>query len=143
MEDTAAAELAALPAHLQAGYRFSRIHCFDPAQVSAFACAAGDTNPLHHDARAAAESRFGKPIASGTHTSALLMGLVAAHYANLGQVVGVKFTIELLRPVLADEQVTLEWEVIGVRPHRLAGHYLDLAGSVSGTDGRCRVLAWE
>jgi acyl dehydratase len=128
-----------VPAPVQVGYRFSRVHCFDPAQVSAFAHAAGDTNPIHHDPQAAARSRFGKPIASGTHTTALLMGLVASHLSTLAQVVGVKFTTELLRPVFADEQVTLEWEVTGIQPHPRDGHFLDLIGSVKGTKGDCRV----
>lgn len=130
-----------LPTPLVVGYRFSRTHLFDPDQVSAFAHAAGDTNPIHHDAQAAAATRFGKPIASGTHTTALLMGLAASHLSTLAQVVGVKFTTELLRPVFADEQVILEWEVIDTQAHPRHGHFLDLAGSVTGMDGACRVRA--
>jgi acyl dehydratase len=131
------------------GYRLSRNHHFDPVQVSAFAHAAGDTNPIHHDAQAAAGSRFGKPIASGTHTTALLMGLVASHMSMLGEVVGVNFTMELLRPVFADEQVVLEWEVTGIAAHPRHGHFVDLAGTVTGMDGNCRVrslgrvLTWK
>jgi acyl dehydratase len=138
-----------LPGPLQVGYRFSGIHRFDPIQVSSFAHAAGDTNPLHHDAQAAAGTRFGKPIASGTHTTALLMGLVAAHLSTLGQVVGVRFSTELLRPVFADEEVWLEWEVVGIQAHPRSGHFLDLVGSIKGTGGDCRVrglgrvLVWK
>lgn len=128
-----------LPAPLRVGYRFSSVHRFDPAQVSAFALAAGDTNPIHHDVEAAAVTRFGKPIASGTHTTALLMGLVASHISTLGEVVGVKFTMDLLRPVFADEQVVLEWEVIGIQAHPRRGHFLDLQGMVAGMEGDCRV----
>jgi 3-hydroxybutyryl-CoA dehydratase len=138
-----------VPAPLQVGYRFSGVHQFNAAQVSAFAYAAGDTNPIHHNAQAAARTRFGKPIVSGTHTTALLMGLVASHLSTLGQVVGVKFTTELLRPVFSDEQVVLKWEVIGIHAHPRNGHYVDLEGSVSGTQEDCRVrgfgrvLMWE
>jgi acyl dehydratase len=132
-------DTSALPAPLQLGYRFSRAHSFDPAQVSAFAHAAGDTNPIHHDVEAAARTRFGKPIASGTHTTALLMGLAASHLSTLAQVVGVKFTTELLRPVFSDEQVVLEWEVAGIQAHPRNGHFLDLTGSVKGSEGDCRV----
>ncbi|MGX4644412.1 MaoC family dehydratase [Massilia sp. SYSU DXS3249] len=145
---TYCAESAAVPEHLQVGYRFSHIHCFDPAQVSAFAYAAGDSNPLHHDPQAAANTRFGKPIASGTHTTALLMGLVASHLSKTSQVVGVSFTLELLKPVFADEQVTLAWEVEKVEPHSRNGSFLDMSGSVTGADGvmrvrgRGRVLVW-
>jgi acyl dehydratase len=142
-------DAAAVPAHLQLGYRFSRVHHFDPAQVSAFAYAAGDTNPIHHDQQAAANTRFGKPIVSGTQSTALLMGLVASHMSSSGQAVGVKFSVELLRPVFWDEQVTLEWEVIGIETHPGGGKYLDLAGSVTGPEGDCRVrghgrvLVWQ
>jgi len=129
----------AVPPPLQMGYRFSGAHHFDPVQVSAFAHAAGDTNPIHHDREAAARTRFGKPIVSGTHTTALLMGLIASHLSTLGEVVGVRFTTELLRPVFADERVTLEWEVSRIDPHPRGGHFIDLTGSIKGTEGDCRV----
>lgn len=121
------------------GYRFARVHRFDPHSVSAFAYAAGDDNPLHHDPEVAAGSRFGKLIASGTHTSALLMGLVASHLSKSAQVVGVRFTLELLKPVFADEQVTLAWEVEKVEPHPSRGSFLDMVGSITGADGTMRV----
>lgn len=144
-----AAGSAPVPASLRVGYRFSRSHRFDAVQVSAFAHAAGDTNPIHHDAQAAARTRFGKPIASGTHTTALLLGLVASHLSTLGQVVGVRFTTELLRPVFADEQVTLEWEVVAIQAHPRDGYFLDLKGVLKGVEGNCRVrgqgrvLVWK
>lgn len=137
-----------LPRGIGVGYRFARIHRFDPWQVSTFAHAAGDDNPLHHDDEVAAGSRFGRLIASGTHTSALLMGLVASHLSKIGHVVGVSFHLELLKPVFADEQVSLAWEVENVEPHPRNGSFLDMAGSVTGTDGttrvrsRGRVLVW-
>lgn len=133
-------DAASLPWPLRVGYRFSRSHRFDPAQVSAFAYAAGDTNPIHHDAHAAARTRFGKLIASGTHTTALLLGLVASHLSTMAQVVGVKFSTELLRPVFADEEVQLEWEIVAIRAHTRDRHFVDLAGSIKGTEGDCRVL---
>jgi acyl dehydratase len=46
-----------------------------PAIVSQYATAAGDTNPVHHDPEFAATTRYGRPIASGTQTTALLLGL--------------------------------------------------------------------
>ena len=138
---TAIAGSNALPPSLQMGYRFSGAHRFDPVQVSAFAHAAGDRNPIHHDPEAAARTRFGKLIVSATHTSALLMGLIASHLSTLGEVVGVKFTTELLRPVFADEDVTLEWEVSGIHPHARGGHVVDLTGSMKGKEGNCRVRA--
>jgi 3-hydroxybutyryl-CoA dehydratase len=147
--DTESSGSSMVPSPLRVGYQFSGVHVFDAAQVSAFAHAAGDTNPIHHDVQAAAKTRFGKPIVSGTHTTALLMGLVASHLSRLGHVIGVKFTTELLRPVFSDEQVVLTWEVTGIHAHPRHGHFVDLEGSVKGSQGDCRVrgfgqvLVWQ
>lgn len=136
------------PGCIEVGYRFAKVHRFDPQQVSAFARAAGDDNPLHHDAGIAARSRFGRLLASGTHTGALLMGLAASHLSKSSQVVGVSFTLDLLKPVYADEEVILAWIVDKVEAHPGNGSFLDLTGSVTGADGtlrlssRGRVLAW-
>lgn len=138
----------ALRETLSVGYRFSSTHTFDPEQVSTFALAAGDDNPIHHFPEIAATTRFGKVIVSGTHTTALMMGLVASHLSKLASVVGVRFAIELLKPVFADEQVTLTWEITSMQPHRKKGAYLDLTGMLIGADGSSRlridgrVLAW-
>ncbi|WGT61277.1 MaoC family dehydratase [Variovorax paradoxus] len=78
-------------APIEPGYRFSRTHAFDEEQVRKFAEAAGDDNPLHHDAEFARGTRFGGLIASGTHTTSLLMGLTASHFAKKGNVLGINF----------------------------------------------------
>ncbi len=39
-----------IPAAVEIGETFSRVHQFTPEAVSAFASTMGDTNPLHHDA---------------------------------------------------------------------------------------------
>ena len=64
--------------------RFSAEVTLTPAMVAAYAEAAGDTNPVHYDAAFAATTRYKRLIASGTHTTALLLGLTAAHYAQHG-----------------------------------------------------------
>lgn len=136
------------PGPIDVGYRFTRMHRFDPRQVSAFAHAAGDDNPLHHDPGIAACSRFGGVIASATHTGSLLMGLAASHLSKDSNVVGVSFTLELLKPVFADEEVVLAWIVDKIEPHPRSGSFLELSGSVTGADGtlrlssRGRVLVW-
>jgi 3-hydroxybutyryl-CoA dehydratase len=131
----------ALPELLQVGYRFTRDHQFDLNQASAFAHAAGDENPVHHDQDHAAKTRFGKPIVSGTHSSALLMGLVASHLSAEMQVVGVKFTLEFVRPVFSDEHVVLEWEITAIQPHPRNGSYVELKGAMLGDDGITRLRA--
>lgn len=68
--------------------RFSADITLTPSEVAAFAKAAGDRNPVHHDATLAAGTRYGRLIASGTQTSALLMGLTASHVSASGAMVG-------------------------------------------------------
>ncbi len=112
------------------GETFAVVHRFTPAEVAAFASATGDTNPLHHDAAFAARSRFGGLIASGTHTTSLLLGLTASHFSKRGHVVGVEFGVKLRRPVAADAQVTMRWTVIAVTPHRGDAQMVDLEGEL-------------
>ena len=112
------------------GYRFSRFHTFDEEQVRAFALAAGDENPLHHDVEFARGTRFGGLIASGTHTASLLMGLTASHFAQKGTVLGINFSVELLRRVLASETVWFEWSVTSIGARSGGGCVLEWRGSV-------------
>src|SRR3569833_3254761 len=58
----------------QIGERFERTFVFDADGITAFASMAGDMNPLHHDPAAAAASRFNDKIASGTHTTSIMLG---------------------------------------------------------------------
>ncbi|MBX3660375.1 MAG: MaoC family dehydratase [Ramlibacter sp.] len=111
---------AALPPSppVAVGHRFSREHQFTPEQVRAFSSAAGDTNPIHHDAALAAGTRFGGLIASGTHSAALLLGLTASHFSEGNTVVGLGFTVSFLQGVPADATVVSEWTVTAVRPHK-------------------------
>ena len=68
--------------------RFAVEVTFTPAMVAAYAAAAGDTNPVHHAPTFAAPTRYRRLIASGTHTTALLLGLTASHYLQHGAMVG-------------------------------------------------------
>lgn len=123
------------------GYRFSRIHTFDEEQIKAFALAAGDGNPLHHDAEFARGTRFGGLIASGTHTTSLLMGLTASHFAKKGTVLGINFSVDLLRPVRANDTVSIEWNVTSIAARSRGGCILELQGAIKGADDRTSVLA--
>lgn len=119
------------------GDRFSSEVELDPAMVSAFADSIGDTNPVHHDPEFAASTRYKRLIASGTHTSALLLGLTASHFSNGGSMVGLEFWLEFRRPVYADETIVLEWLVVKVTPNqKLKGDVVDLRGRIKGQDGQ-------
>ena len=124
------------------GERFSREHTFSVEEAIAFALAAGDDNPLHHDAEFAAGTRFGRLIVSGTQTAALLLGLTASHFAKQGTVIGVGFSVSFERPVYGDESVTLEWAVDTVRPCSTGGgQRVDMKGCLRNASGTICVSA--
>ncbi|HKC13251.1 MAG TPA: MaoC family dehydratase, partial [Vicinamibacteria bacterium] len=97
-----------------AGERFSSDVTLTPTIVAEYARAAGDNNPVHHDSEFAKLTRFGHLIASGTHTTALLLGLTASHFSQRGAMVGLEFWVRFRRAVFADERIRLEWLVIRV-----------------------------
>ena len=122
--------------------RFSTEVRLMPVDVAAFARAGGDHDPVHHDPAFAAGTRFGRLIASGTQTSALLMGLTASHVSAQGPMVGLEFWFRFLRPVHADGTVRIEWLVVKGTSHaRLQGDVVDLRGRIRGQDGRTAVDA--
>jgi 3-hydroxybutyryl-CoA dehydratase len=108
-----------------------------PAIVSQYARMAGDDNPVHYDSEFAATTRYQRPIASGTHTTALLLGLTASHFSKRGAMVGLEFWVRFRRPIYADETIRLEWLVVKVTPNAsLGGDVVELRGRIKGADGR-------
>jgi 3-hydroxybutyryl-CoA dehydratase len=117
--------------------RFSTVITLDPSMVGAYARAAGDDNPVHHDPEFASSTRYGRVIASGTHTTALLLGLTASHFSKKGAMVGLEFWVRFRRPIYADETIRLEWLVIKVtRNDRLDGEVVELRGRIKAQDGQ-------
>jgi len=88
--------------------RFSKTLRLSELEISTFASASGDANPLHHDQEYASNSRYGGIVASGPHTSALLMGFAASYFSDIGPMLGIEFTFFFKAPVLADDSLTLE-----------------------------------
>jgi 3-hydroxybutyryl-CoA dehydratase len=116
--------------------RFSSEVTLTPAMVAAYAHAAGDTNPVHHDSVFASGTRYGRLIASGTQTTALLLGLTAAHYSKNGAMVGLEFWVRFMRPIYADETILLEWLVVRVTPNeKLHGDIVELRGRIKAQNG--------
>ena len=117
--------------------RFSREVTLDPEMVGAYARAVGDDNPVHHDPAFASATRYGRVIASGTHTTALLFGLTASHFSRKGAMVGLEFWVRFRRPIYADETITLEWMVVKVTPNeRLQGDIVELRGRIKAGGGQ-------
>ena len=122
--------------------RFSSDVSLTPSMVVAFASAAGDDNPIHHDPVFAANTRFGRPTASGPHTTALLLALTASHFSKKGAMLGLEFWVRFRRPIYADERILLEWLVVKVTPNeKLRGDIVELRGRIKGQDGRTAVGA--
>lgn len=119
------------------GERFASDIQLTPELVGAYARAAGDDNPVHHDPEFAASTRYGRLIASGTHTTALLLGLTASHFSKTGAMVGLEFWVRFRRPLYADETIRLEWLVVKVTHNdKLQGDVVDLRGRIKAQDGR-------
>jgi acyl dehydratase len=122
--------------------RFSSELTLTPETVVAFANAAGDNNPIHHDPEFAATTRFRKPTASGPHTTALLLALTASHFSKQGAMLGLEFWVRFRRPIYADETICLEWMVVKVTPNeKLRGDIVELRGRIKGQDGKTCVGA--
>ena len=122
--------------------RFSATVTLTAEAASAFARAAGDENPIHHDANHAANTRFGRPIASGTQTTAYLMALTATHFSKAAAMVGLEFWFKFRRPVFADEIISLEWLVVQVKENaRFGGDVVELRGRVRNAAGETAVGA--
>src|SRR5207248_7475496 len=111
--------------------RFSAQVTLTPAVVSSYARGVGDSNPIHHDSVFAAATRYRRTIASGTHTTALLLGLTASHYSKGAAMVGLEFWVRFRRPIFADETILLEWLVVRVTPNpKLGGDVVELRGRI-------------
>jgi acyl dehydratase len=79
-----------------------------------------DPQPFHVDEEAARKSIFGRLVASGWHTAALTMSLIAgSEYHTAGGTIGLGF--EDLRwpiPVLPGDELRIESEVLEIRPSK-------------------------
>ncbi|CAB3771942.1 MaoC family dehydratase [Paraburkholderia humisilvae] len=99
------------PRVVTVGETFSSTLALSADSVKSFATLVNDLNPLHHDDRYAAQSRFGGLIASGTQPSAYLMALVATHFAQYAQPLGLEFDIKLKQAAHSDDTLTFTWQV--------------------------------
>jgi acyl dehydratase len=79
-----------------------------------------DPQPFHLDEEAARRSIFGRLVASGWHTAAMTMSLVArADYRAAGGTVGLGFdSLRWPMPVFPGDELRIESEVLEVRSSR-------------------------
>jgi acyl dehydratase len=79
-----------------------------------------DPQPFHLDEEAGRKSIFGRLVASGWHTAALTMSLIArSDYRPVGGTVGLGFDgLRWPTPVLPGDELRIETEVLEVRPSK-------------------------
>jgi acyl dehydratase len=127
---------------LTIGDSFAKHVRFDARSIATFALLTGDANPLHHDAIYAERSRFGGIIASGSHVTALLTGMVSGHFADKGMNVALDFTFRFEAPVRLDDLVQMRWTMTGRMPKMsLKGDIVTLDGEAVRSDGIIAVSA--
>ena len=122
-----------------AGETVARSIRFSRDDIAAFARISFDQNPLHVDTLAAQRARFGEVIASGQHSAAVLMGLLATHYSRLDndaarEMLCLNMNFAFKGPVFADQALTLDWRVATVEWNT------KLDGALAHLDGRAAVL---
>lgn len=105
--------------------------------IARFALATHDSNPLHHDVRAAQRARHGEIIASGQQTAANMMGMVATYFSRSDdgiarEMLCLNFNFAFKAPVFADQDLVLHWQVESVSFNRKLDGWV---GELSGTAG--------
>ena len=127
---------------MEIGDSVSKTAQFDAEGITAFARSTGDMNPLHHDPAVAAKSRFGGIIASGSHVSALLLGMLAGWFAQEPENVGLDYAVRFKAPVRDGDVVTMRWRIVAIEPKAsLKGDIVRAEGEVVRTDGVVAVTA--
>ncbi len=142
MPDISSSPPLAAQAPLRIGEHFGRTLRCSESQIAEFARASGDRNPLHHDGAAARASSVGGVIASGQHTAALMMGLMASHFSRSDdgvprEMLCLNVNFSFKAPVRAEAELDMRWVVSALEHNtRLGGWVGQLNGSAfsGGTD---------
>ena len=98
----------------QVGATASRSRTISDRDIELFTELTGDRNPLHYDAEAASESRFGGIIVQGGVTSGLLNAVVAEELPGPGSVF-LHVDWHFKAPVRPGDEITAEVEVLEAR----------------------------
>lgn len=115
-------------------------------EIIAFAKMSHDENPLHTDNQVAQRARFGEIIASGQHTAAILMGMLATHYSRRDdgvrrEMLCLNMNFAFKGPVFADQEVVLQWKVAQAQWNgKLQGVLAHLDGSAHVSAARPLVV---
>ncbi|MBC7811469.1 MAG: MaoC family dehydratase [Burkholderiales bacterium] len=99
---------------LSIGAHSSRTRRVTAADVAAFAQVSGDTNPVHLDPAYAAETQFGRCIAHGMFSAALISAVLGNDLPGPGSLY-ISQTLQFKAPVYIDDEITANVEVTAYR----------------------------
>lgn len=122
---------------VQLGERFEQTHTFSRELIRAYALALGDLNPAHHDLEVAKRLGFPDLIAAGAHSVAPFTSMVATHYAQQHDTLGLEFSFKFLAAVVAGDTITMRWTVVEVQAKpKLGGELVFLNGEMINQHGK-------
>lgn len=124
------------------GEEISREVTFETDAIKHFATLVGDMNPLHHDEEFAKSSRYGGVIASGTHTSSAMMGVIASFISGRASAVGLVFSFKMKKAIRAGEKARIVWRIVSIEyKASLGGDIVTFEGEMLNADGQIAVSA--
>ncbi len=100
--------------NIKIGDKFSKSKQITDAVVRAFAEFSGDYNPIHLDEEFARTTRFGKRIAHGMISAALISAVLGYEFKER-RVVYLSQTLKFVAPVFLDDTVTVIATVTNIR----------------------------
>jgi 3-hydroxybutyryl-CoA dehydratase len=98
---------------LQVGQAAEMAKTVTEADIAMFAAVTGDFNPVHVDAVAAAQSRFGERIAHGMLSAGFISAAIAMRLPGPGSIY-LSQSLRFTRPVRIGDTVTTRVEVVEV-----------------------------
>lgn len=99
---------------LKIGDKYSTTKQITDSVVKAFAELSGDYNPIHLDEEYAKTTRFGRRIAHGIISGALISAVLGNEFRNR-KIVYLGQTMKFTAPVFIDDTVTAMGTVTGIR----------------------------
>jgi len=99
---------------LQIGEKFSTTKQITDAVVRAFAELSGDFNPIHLDEEFAAKTQFGRRIAHGMISGALISAVLGNEFKEK-KIVYLSQTMKFIAPVFIDDTVTATATITNIR----------------------------
>lgn len=113
------------------GDSFSNSASFTAEQVSDFAKACGDANPLHHDLSYARDSGHAALVVSAAQLSSQALAFISRHFSSFAQPQLLEFNLRFVKPALAGDTLNSTWTVVDAFwKDELGGDVATLEGSI-------------